>query len=509
MTIRAITSMFKAVRIETAGLIFVLTAMLAVPSHGAKDSLKRGMQLYKKHLYEDAIKLLSTHPVTVGSDRQDKTNLAMGMVCLANASLYRDLYHTSRAANLDYLTRLLSAEGPSVSHLANFYLGQTLLEAGRPTEAAAFFSKFLAENNIKQPDKDLATISLGTAFYLMNEQTRARDLWSKVKKNQPELLSSLAAAYSRVGIEGKKPLAMCQNALDLMRQSDRAPSIQIINHLIGIYAGEGLIDEGFELIQQTDLKGFFHEEVPAKNKVIRFYESALLENLSLFYGKAALRFLELAHSSTDKKIKNLAQYYLGEGYGLYGSSGQSMHMLNAFISSANNPSRLKNMAKARQAFNQYLLGNEEVAQKQLDALMQLKPEPNLIAEILLSCIRYKFDASQIVIYASEIAQRGQGKAFARINFALGKYYLSKNDHLKAISYMEAARDKSNKNRVEFNDPLMLVNLAQAYCRSKQFSEALEIFFEMSKQFPAIRQIQVALQGVYIMEQKSAGEVKIF
>jgi pentatricopeptide repeat protein len=75
--------------------------------------------------------------------------------------------------------------------------------------------------------------------------------------------------------------------------------------------------------------------------------------------------------------------------------------------------------------------------------------------------------------------------------------------------MEAGRDKSNKNRIEFNDPLMLVDLAQAYLRSKQFSEALEIFFEMSKQFPAVRQIQVALQGVYIMEQKSAGDVKIF
>ena len=108
-----------------------------------------------------------------------------------------------------------------------------------------------------------------------------------------------------------------------------------------------------------------------------------------------------------------------------------------------------------------------------------------------------------------MAQRGQGKPFNRINFALGKYYLWKKNYAQAVAYMEAGRDKSNKNRIEFNDPLMLVDLAQAYFRSKQFSEALEIFFEMSKQFPAVRQIQVALQGVYIMEQQSAGDVKIF
>jgi pentatricopeptide repeat protein len=108
-----------------------------------------------------------------------------------------------------------------------------------------------------------------------------------------------------------------------------------------------------------------------------------------------------------------------------------------------------------------------------------------------------------------MAQQGYGRTLRRLNFALGKYHLWKQNYPKAVTYMEAGRDKSNKNRVEFNDPLMLVNLAQAYCRSKQFSEALEIFFEMSKQFPAVRQIQVALQGVYMMEQKSAGDVKIF
>jgi pentatricopeptide repeat protein len=322
-------------------------------------------------------------------------------------------------------------------------------------------------------------------------------------------LTSLAAAYSRVGLTEKKPLATCKNALDRLRQSDQAPSIQIINNLIYVYAKEGRIEEGFELIMSADLIAFFHEEVPAKNKVIRFYDSALLGNLSLFYGTAALRFLEKARSSPDTKVNGMAQYYLGEGYGLYGNPDQSIQMLNAFISAPKNPPGLKKRARVRQAFNQYLLGNDAAANEQLSALLQLEPDPYLMADMLLACIQYKFDAPQVVIQASAMAQRGHGRSFTRINFALGKYYLWKQNYAKAVAYMEAGRDKSNKNRIEFNDPLMLVNLAQAYCRSKQFSEALEIFFEMSKQFPAVRQIQVALQGVYIMEQKSAGDVKIF
>jgi hypothetical protein len=74
--------------------------------------------------------------------------------------------------------------------------------------------------------------------------------------------------------------------------------------------------------------------------------------------------------------------------------------------------------------------------------------------------------------------------------------------------MEAGRDKSNKNKIEANDPEMLAALAEAYFRTKKFSEGLEIFFAMSEEFPVVRQIQEAVQGVYSMEQRSAGDVRI-
>jgi pentatricopeptide repeat protein len=287
------------------------------------------------------------------------------------------------------------------------------------------------------------------------------------------------------------------------------PSIQTINNLICVYSKNGQLDAAFELLKRTDLKSFFHEEVPAPNKVIRFYDSALLSNLSSFYAKAALEFLNKAYALPDKKIKRLAQYYLGQGLGLFGDPEHSMRMMNEFISTADAPPRLKNRARVRLAFNHYLLGSKDAAARQLNALLESEPETDLVAEILLSAVQYHLDTPQVVIRASAMAQSARGSSFARIHFALGKYYLWKNNYPGAISHMEAGRDKSHKNRVEFNDPLMLVNLAQAYYRTRQFSEALEIFFEMSKHYAAVRQIQDALQGVYIMEQKSAGDVKIF
>jgi hypothetical protein len=101
-----------------------------------------------------------------------------------------------------------------------------------------------------------------------------------------------------------------------------------------------------------------------------------------------------------------------------------------------------------------------------------------------------------------------GKELAVFNQALGRYFLFENDPAKAVRYMEDGRDKSNKNKIEFNDPKMLAALSEAYCGTKQYSEALEIFFEMSRHFPAVRQLQVVLQGIYSMEHRSAGDVKI-
>ena len=98
---------------------------------------------------------------------------------------------------------------------------------------------------------------------------------------------------------------------------------------------------------------------------------------------------------------------------------------------------------------------------------------------------------------------------ASLHFALGRHFLRKQDSAAALSHMEAGRDKSHKNKIEANEPAMLVTLADLYYRTKKFSESLEIYFEMGKQFPAVRQIQEALQGIYSMEHQSAGDAKLF
>jgi tetratricopeptide (TPR) repeat protein len=233
----------------------------------------------------------------------------------------------------------------------------------------------------------------------------------------------------------------------------------------------------------------------------------LLDNLAELYGKASIECL--LEATADERSRNAANYYLGEAYAIFGSIDRSAEVTSSFISMDGAPQKFKAKAKARQAALLYVQGRKTEAMSRWDQLLQQRPNsPDLLADILIACSRLGVECNEIVTRAAALAEAREGRKFSGVKVALGRYYLGKKNYGKTIAYMEAGRNKGNKNRIEYNDPLMLINLAEAYYQTMQFSEALEIYFAMSKQFPAVRQIQVAMQGVYSMEQKSAGDARI-
>ncbi|HXI09818.1 MAG TPA: hypothetical protein VNK06_03350, partial [Thermodesulfobacteriota bacterium] len=136
------------------------------------------------------------------------------------------------------------------------------------------------------------------------------------------------------------------------------------------------------------------------------------------------------------------------------------------------------------------------------------PQEALLAETLLACANLGIRCADAASKAEAAESASSGGSHAALEEALGRYFLAGNDLSRAVRYMEEGRDKGNKNKIEFNAPGTLTALSEAYCGTKQYSEALEIFFEMNKHFPAIRQLQVVMQGIYSMEHRSAGDVKI-
>lgn len=489
-------------------LSFLAVVVLSTVAYSADDPVARAMKLYEKRHYEEAAAALTAGFASVEQSRQGAAHLALGMIYLKNAELYRRLYQESVAASQDYLKKLSAGRGKGRSRFVNFYLGEALIEAGKPAAAAVSFEKFVADASVDQRSRTIANADLGLCRFLNGEQQKAEALWNGVDSADPEALAELAAAYSRAGLKDKNPETLIAQGLGALKNNGKSLSIRMAKNAISVYAKAGLTDKGLALLKRMDVKEYSHREVLGKYKVISFYDLSLLNDLSTLYSQASLAHLEKAVA--DAAVKDPAEYYLGEAYALFGNIDQSSRVTASFIAASRMPQPYKDRMRAWQAANQYQKGRHSDALTVWDELSRKQPlDPDLVAETLFACARVKADCRQIVKRAETTVETGGGKRVAQLNVAIGNYYLGKRNRPKALAYLEAGRDKSNKNKIESNDPLMLVDLAGLYYRSKKFSEAIEIYFEMSKQFPAVRQIQEAMQGVYAIEQKSAGDVKIF
>jgi tetratricopeptide (TPR) repeat protein len=480
----------------------------ATQAFAADDVVTRAMKLYEKRHYNEAARMLRGDSASTEEGKKGAANLALGMIYFKNAVLHRELYQAAVVASQDYLKRLSAAQGQDRSRFVDLYFGEALVESGKADVAAIHLKKFSSSERVEPRFRTIAKVSLGLDYYQNNESSKATELWGGVDTSDPEVKAELAAAYSKAGLMDKNPSVISEGILSEMKRSGKPLSMRMVKNLVAIYArGAGLTEKGLDLLNRSDLKAFSYREILGKSKVINFYDLPLLNDMATLYGRASVAYLEKA--AADPKVKDAAEFYLGQACALFGSIEQSSKVTASFITTSQMPQQYKDRIRVWQGANLYARNRQTDAMGVWDELVRKQPEdPDLIAEILFACSRMKTECPRVLQKAAAMVDAGESKKLSLLNIAIGKYYLSKLDNFKAVSYLEAGRDKSNKNKIESNDPVMLISLADAYYRTKKFSEALEIYFEMSKQFPEVRQIQEAMQGVYAMEHKSAGDVKI-
>jgi tetratricopeptide (TPR) repeat protein len=490
--------------------VFLSSVILiaAAQAFAADDVVTRAMKLYEKRHYHEVARVLRTENASIEPGKKGSANLALGMVYFKNAVLHRELYQTALVASQDYLKKLSAAQGKDRSRFVDLYFGEALIESGKPGAGASHLRRFSQGNGVDPHYRAIAKVSLGLGHYQNNEASRGSEIWRGIDASDVEVKAELAAAYSKARLKEKDPTAVAEGILSEMKRSGKSPSMRTVKNLVAIYArGSGSIEKGLDLLDRSDLGAFSFREVLGKTKVIHFYDLSLLNDMATLYGRESIAQLEKA--AADPKVKGAADFHLGQAYALFGSIEQSSKVIASSLATSQMPQQYKDRIRVWQGANLYARNRQADAMGVWDELVWKQPEDrDLIAEVLFACSRLKVECPKVLQKATALVEAGESKKLSSLNVAIGKYHLSRRDEAKAVSYLEAGRDKGNKNKIESNDPAMLVNLADAYYRTKKFSEALEIYFEMSKHFPEVRQIQEAMQGVYAIEHKSAGDVKI-
>jgi tetratricopeptide (TPR) repeat protein len=480
----------------------------SAPAWGADDPVNAAMKLYEKRRYEQAARLLEDALARLDAERRAQAQLMLGTIYLRNADLHEALARTAAAAELDYLDKLLKTSTEGRSRYARLYLAEALLARGNAREAARHFEQVRADPAIESRYRAIASIGLGSALWAQRDAERARGLWSGAAGagGATEITLARAAAQGRARVVGVKSLLRVADDTGRARElSSRAR-----RYLIEIYLAAGVLDKALAVARAADFGTASYVErfkvTKGTAKSIAFYDLALLTDLAQLYRELARRQLEQA--AADARMKPSAEYYLAEALNGLGSNDEALTFVQAFLARPQAPAQYRERARARQALIAHRQGRGAEAESTWTAMAEQSGDPEVLADIVLGCADAQAQCAKVLARVGQVSEAGDGRRYQRLNFALGSYYLRKKDYARAIAYMEAGRDKSNKNKIEANDPEMLAGLAEAYYRTKKFSEGLEIFFEMSQEFPVVRQIQEAVQGVYSMEQRSAGDVRI-
>lgn len=463
----------------------------------AEDSLRRATQLLERNHYESAAAILRADGN--GGEPGGAAAVTLGRAYARSAELYRALQLSSLATGTRYLRQVASQGGPDRSRLAALYYGEYLIEAGRSADGVAQLRRFLAQKDVPAPYRDVAEAALAAA--------QARPAPAQAKSPDPVIRIQAAAALSRAEAKRAEAVALVDQALEELRRAGALPT-RAATHAIGVYVRAGRYPQALALAGAADLGRASHEEAIGKSKVIRFYDAALLGYLAQLHHAEAERLLGEARS--DVRLKAVAGYFLAELHLKAGETSKAAAALAALSAAGDLPAAYRDRVAVLQAAvdvrnGQAAQGNAAFAQ----LAQKHAQEPVMLAETLTACVHARGSCTAAVESARALALTSQAERFRGLHRAVGEQYAAQGDIERALVALETARDKANKNRIDTNDPLLLVRLADLHLAAKSFSENLEIYFELSKEFPAVRQLQEAGQGIYSMEYRSAGDVKIF
>lgn len=456
-----------------------------------------------RHRYQSVINAVTAERELSG-DMDSLMILAMAL--RESSELHELIQRHALSVQQAYLGRILKA---GASRFAGLYLAEVLLQTKDAGKAGPYLDRFLAQKDVPAKFAQIARIHKARALYLQGRTEQARKQISTMRTTDAEVRAELVSARTLLGMQGLRSSALeLKDIADAQLQVQGAVSIRVLNRLLELYGSLGEFSEAWARLREANTGAPVFMEQRRDGAELRFYSAGLPGNIARIHRLAAMEFFAILRKIDTYRVP--ASYMLQEIEAWFPDRDAAAKKKAGTAQASPVPEALRPMQDIVDAVELIRTGDGNSGELMLDqAAGRYARDPEILTRLLQACARVKARCETVRSTAAALSDSVRGDAFRLLQSGLGVHSLSLGNEREALEQLEAGRDKSRKNSIEVNQPLNLMRIAELYRKAGVWSEHLEIYFELAEEFPTARIIYDAAQGIYAMEQNSAGEVKVF
>jgi tetratricopeptide (TPR) repeat protein len=484
-------------------ILLTLQQAWAIPKE-----IENALKLNRINHFDEALQVME-EALEQGAINPDITSAyTIGRILYRKGELYREMSQITVLAQIAHLEQIQEREGSLTDEL-KLYLGMGYFFNGQYTEAEAILNRVIKSSSVKAPLRSLALVYLGSSYYRIGERDKAQEFWKQIGSDHGYANATLGFMYAYLGINTAAAESIVQRALNKAEPIYRN-SIEVY-HAFATMAARRFTD-AYNSIGDVDLDKpiFFYR--PDENTEIRFYDLAVLDAYSRIIFGESIKNLEPVVTASSGELASFASYYVAQMYLYLEDYEQSLDFAARAQKLSVSSSLTMIRAVSCESAAHYLSGKERKGNRIIEReIEKIYGKPTFLLEMMRVLITSGIDfvtVEDVIRGAETYIFDVQWDRTRRDTALLGELAFFSGDYNRALSYLEQARDKGNKNKIETNDPTFLLKLSYVYYNREDFSESLEVLFSLGKSFSGVRPLQDSVQSVYSYKQRGSGETLI-
>ncbi len=489
-------------------LIISIFLLSITPLYPIPKEIETALKLNRINHFDEALEVVN-RALSEGKIKPDITSAyTVGRILFRKGELYREMAKLNVLTNIGYLLQVKEREKNTPDEL-NLFLGIGYFFNERFLEAAGILNQVINSRAIEDDLLNLAIVYLGASYYRTGEEDRADDLWVKVNERSLLAYSTLGYIYAYLKINPSQGEEITRNVLkSIGRDHVHYVDSLKVNHAFTLLT-LGRFDEAYSEISDVNLNNPIYIYKPKQNTEMHFYDLSIIDSYSKIIFGESINNLEPIVTASSGELASFASYYVAQMYLYLEDFEKALRYALKAKKLAVISSLTMIRAVACEASINLLMNKDKKGLKILqDEITRIHGKPSSLLEMIKVVISSSVDYIEVKTLVNELESHiyeTEWKRTRRDSALLGELSFFTGRYVRALYYLERARDKGNKNKIETNDPTFLLKLSFVYYSREYYPESLEILFALGKSFSGIRPLQDAVQSVYSYKQKGSGE----